>query len=83
MNELEFPGDGDRVDPDGLYLYRGSDVSAFRPYLTGDVFDGIKLIGSTGKEKKTQGSRPSASMLHAEGRHRSDMDDTRRRGRSA
>lgn len=53
MNNLEFPGTNGRVDPDELYLYRGAnEVSAFRPYLTGDVFDGLNLPGSTGKSKK-------------------------------
>ena len=53
MNDLEFPGSAGHVDPSELYLYRGpEEESTFRPYLTGDVFDGIDLPGSTGKIRK-------------------------------
>ena len=39
-DELEAPD-----DPEDLYLARGSDVTAARPLLTGDVVDGIAIPG--------------------------------------
>ena len=53
MLGLEFPGSDGRVDPDELYLARGpEETSPYRPYLIGDVFDGVAIPTGAGGEKK-------------------------------
>lgn len=53
MNKLEFPGSSERLAPDGLYLARGAgETSPCRPYLIGDVFDGVAIPNGAGGEKK-------------------------------
>lgn len=53
MNNLEFPGNDERLDPDKLYLARGDEeISLCRPYLIGDVFDGVSVPNGAGGEKK-------------------------------
>lgn len=48
---LEYPTNGIDVDTDLLYYSRGDEDSVYRPVLTGDVYDGLFLPGSTGTEK--------------------------------
>lgn len=63
MNKLEFPGSSERLAPDGLYLARGAgETSPCRPYLIGDVFDGVAI--PTALEAKRRGGWPSCS-IHA------------------
>ncbi|SIH06810.1 Uncharacterised protein [Mycobacteroides abscessus subsp. abscessus] len=38
MQALETPGDDEAPDWGSIYLYRGEEVSKFRPVFTGDVF---------------------------------------------
>lgn len=53
MDSLEFPGNNGRINPSDLYLARGGgEVSPYRPYLIGDVFDGALIPNDAGKEKK-------------------------------
>lgn len=53
MNKLEFPGNGERLDPDELYLARGAEeISPFRPYLIGDVFDHVPIPNGKGGERQ-------------------------------
>lgn len=53
MNSLEFPGNNGRLDPEELYLALGPDGnSPCRPYLIGDVFDGVVIPNGAGGEKK-------------------------------
>lgn len=51
-NDLESPHQKGSPDWDALYRARGDEVSTTRPVLTGDVFTGIALPGSTGKTRK-------------------------------
>ena len=53
MNKLEFPRNGERLDPDELYLARGAEeISPFRPYLIGDVFDHVPIPNGKGGERQ-------------------------------
>ena len=68
MNKLEFPGNDERLNPTRLYLARGAkEISPFRPYLIGDVFDHVPIPNGKGGEKIQTSSHSAASMLHAEG----------------
>jgi len=49
--ELESPDQGGLPRWDDLYRARGPEVSFSRPVFTGDIFNGVKLPGSTGTVK--------------------------------
>jgi hypothetical protein len=52
VNKLEFPGNDERLNPTRLYLARGAkEISPFRPYLIGDVFDHVPIPNGKGGEK--------------------------------
>ena len=52
MNKLEFPGNDERLNPTRLYLARSAkEISPFRPYLIGDVFDHVPIPNGKGGEK--------------------------------
>lgn len=44
MSSLDQP-----TSPNDIYLAKGSDVSVYRPLMTGDVFDGIAIPGVDGE----------------------------------
>lgn len=53
MNDLEFPERDGRLNPDELYLARGAEeISPCRPYLIGDVFEGVPFPNGMGGERR-------------------------------
>lgn len=52
MGALESSYSDGRPDLESLYRARGEEVNPARPFLTGDVFGGLELPGSTGKSKR-------------------------------
>lgn len=49
--QLECPMSGTNIDADLLYYSRGENNSSYRPVLTGDVYENLLLLGSTGTER--------------------------------
>lgn len=81
MNKLEFPRNGERLDPDELYLARGAEeISPFRPYLIGDVFDHVPIPNGKGGRKTKKRRHSATPLLHAEGWRQPEGFDTRGKG---
>ena len=84
MNNLEFPGNDERLDPNKLYLARGDEeISLCRPYLIGDVFDGVSVPNGAGGEKKRRVAILQHPLFHAEGWRQSERFDPRGKGFTA
>lgn len=51
-HDLEAPCDEEEADWSRLYRARGAEVSAHRPYFTGDVFEEVLVESTDGRVKR-------------------------------